>query len=918
MPAQPAPRAGEGEQERLKERRAMRRDATRLKLEVTFGCLVALLVAVGCLGLNRMGKINSAANEILNQGVVKLQLTDQALYCVNSNFRMITTLILTGSPDPKNIETYSEKREANRAQIASIKKQIADLSITPDEQDLLQKINQAGALSSRSVYDTVALLKQSGKENEARALMAERTVPLLNEYRSAWSAFVRYQEQRIADARAKSESNYIAARNLSIFLVIAAIALAIAIAVVATGQMARDITARETSRAGISKINENLEKKVAERTGELMRTVDALRDEVGARAAQAEDMRRLAAIVESSGDAIIATTLNGTITDWNPGAERMLGYQRGEMIGQPISRILPPDRLGEPSRSLMRLVQGDQVVRHETVRVRKDGKPIHVALTISPLRDPSGKVIGDSAILRDITERKKIEEAHRRSEQSFRSFVQNAPYGILRTTPEGRIVQANPALVAMLGYETEEEVLGMNMGTHVYRNPEDRHQATLWSRENDSVQNIESEWKRKSGEVFTIRSAAHVVRDSEGRVEFLEGFVEDVSERKTLEQQLRQGQKMEAIGRLAGGVAHDFNNLLGVISGYAELMSDQIEPGGELHNSIAQIRKAAERAASLTRQLLAFSRQQVLETKVLSLNAVVEDMAKMLPRLLGEDIDVKIALDPALGKVKADLGQIEQVIMNLAVNARDAMPGGGRLSFCTGRARYDSEFAQRHPPMAPGNYALLSVSDTGMGMDKQTQAHIFEPFFTTKERGRGTGLGLAMVYGFVKQIGGYIWVESAPGAGTTFEIFLPVIHESPEEKGSAPRTSAAKKGAGTILLVEDEESLRTLTRNILEQAGYKVIEASNGAEAVRLAEKHREPVDVLLTDMVMPEMNGRTVAEKVSRLHPESRVAYMSGYTGFNPGEEPPINGAIISKPFTRDQLLQKLAEAMELEPKTA
>lgn len=896
----------------------MLRDPTRLKLGLTFGCLVALLVGVGGLGLIRMGQINAGVDEILNQGVKKIQLADQGLYYVNSNYRMITTLVLMGHRNRKDVEEYASQREANRQQIALIKKQIAEASTTPEDKDLIEKVNQVGALSSKSVYDALDLLRQSGKEREAQTFMAERTIPLLNEYRTAWTAFIRSQEGQIAGAQVKNESNYVAARNLSIFLVLAAITLAIVIAAVAIGQMSRDLKTREASKGAIRKLNEDLERKVAERTEQLVRTVDTLREEVDARAEREEEMRRLASIVESSGDAIIATTLNGTITDWNPGAECMLGFERNEMIGQPIARILPPDRLGEPSRSLMRLVQGDQAVRHETVRVRKDGREIHVSLTISPLRDSNGKVIGDCAILRDISERKRIEEAHRRSETSFRSFVQNAPYGILRTTPEGRIVHANPALVAMLGYETEEEVLGLNMATDVYRSPQDRHQATQWSREGDSVQGVEAEWKNKSGKLFTIRSAAHVVRDSEGKVEFLEGFIEDISDRRALELQLRQGQKMEAIGRLAGGVAHDFNNLLGVIAGYAELASERTDPSSELHNSIAQIRKAAERAASLTRQLLAFSRQQVLETRILDLNSIVDDMAKMLPRLLGEDIELRISLDRSLGAVKADQGQIEQVIMNLAVNARDAMPGGGLLSFRTRRAVCDSELAEKHPAMKPGDYVLLVVRDTGMGMDRQTQAHIFEPFFTTKERGRGTGLGLAMVYGFVKQIGGYIWVESELGSGTTFEIYLPVTEEAVAEKPLGATPAGASNGAGTILLVEDEESLRTLTRDILEQAGYTVIEAGNGNEAVEAAKKHSGTIHALLTDMVMPGMNGRTVAEKVGRLHPEARIAYMSGYMGFSPQEEASLNGVVISKPFTRDQLLQKLTEALQLEPKMA
>ncbi len=454
----------------------------------------------------------------------------------------------------------------------------------------------------------------------------------------------------------------------------------------------------------------------------------------------------------------------------------------------------------------------------------------------------------------------------------------------------------------------------MRMGTDVYLNPGEREEAITWSRVQDSVRGVEVEWKQKSGKAFTIRCAAHVVKDSNGRVEFLEGFVEDISERRAMEQQLRQGQKMEAIGRLAGGIAHDFNNLLGVIIGYGDLMSEKVYVGSPLHNPVEQIRKAANRASALTRQLLAFSRQQVLEMKVLDLNAIVTEMGIMLERLLGEDIHLEASLDPALGRVKADQGQIEQVIMNLAVNARDAMPGGGRLLIQTGNVSFDEEFSSKQPPMVPGEYVMILVKDTGMGMDALTQAHIFEPFFTTKERGKGTGLGLATLYGFVKQSGGFVWVKSEPGAGSTFTIYLPQVREEVAQQRISAATATPSRGAGTILLVEDEESLRTLTRSILEQGGYTVLEACNGMEAVAIAADNSGPIDLLLTDMVMPGMDGRSVAEKVGQLYPGIRVAYMSGYTGFSTQEAASLNAVIIAKPFTRNILLQKLSEALEPE----
>ncbi len=896
----------------------MRKDSTGLKVEVAFGFLLTLLVGVGWLGLSRMGQINDSNSHLFNERWERFHTGRQAATYFNANNRLLTRFFLKEHQGKEESAALASQMSENDAKATAEWKKIEGEPASPDERELLDKIKAAKPPFDESLQRMMNLLVNQGKTEEASKLMANETLPLLIKFRDDWMAFTDYEEEQLSQADSQSKASYAGVRRLSATLIFLAIALAVCIAVFVTRRIGRDMRDRETAEASIRNLNEGLEKKVAERTEDLARTVEALREEGNQRRAQEVDLRRLAAIVESSNDAIIAATLDGIITDWNGGAERMLGFTRSEIIGKPLSLITPMDLRAEPGKYQESLIQGGDVVRQESVRRRKDGKLIHVAITVSPMKDRSGKIIGGSAILRDITERKFMEDAHRRSEASFRSFVENAPYGILRATPEGRIVQANPALVEMLGYASEQEVLGLMMAADVYRNPEERELATQWSKSRESVQGIEVDWKHKSGRPFTVRCSAHVVRDSQGKVEFLEGFFEDISERRALEQQVRQGQKMEAIGRLAGGVAHDFNNLLGVISGYAELVTERIEPFGEVHNSVQQIRKAADRATSLTRQLLAFSRQQVLETKILDLNLIVEDMVKMLPRLLGEDIDLRASLDPGLGAVKADQGQIEQVLMNLAVNARDAMPGGGKLLISTGHVRFDSHQGLKHPSMTPGVYALLSVSDTGTGMDKLTQTHIFEPFFTTKERGRGTGLGLAMVYGFVKQIGGYVWVESEPGVGSTFEIYLPMIcnEEATQNTAGAPVTEIGR-GAGTILLVEDEESLRTLTKSILEQGGYSVLEACNGTEAIEIARNSAMPIHLLLTDMVMPGLNGRAVAEKVTQMHPEIRVAYMSGYTGFSSGETASLNAVIIAKPFTRNVLLQKLSEAMDVEQKT-
>jgi nitrogen-specific signal transduction histidine kinase/ActR/RegA family two-component response regulator len=389
--------------------------------------------------------------------------------------------------------------------------------------------------------------------------------------------------------------------------------------------------------------------------------------------------------------------------------------------------------------------------------------------------------------------------------------------------------------------------------------------------------------------------------------------VQDVSERQNLERQLRQAQKMEAIGRLAGGVAHDFNNLLMVIKGHTELLLNALDPADSVARKISQIDRSADRATALTRQLLAFSRMQVLQPRALNLNSIVDEMGKLIPRLIGEDIELIFRTASDLGTIKADGSQMEQIIMNLAVNSRDAMPNGGRFTIETSNVELDSYYSAAHPVVKPGRYVLLAVSDTGTGMDSETQAHIFEPFFTTKEQGKGTGLGLATVYGVVKQSGGFIWVYSELGKGTTFKIYLPRVDEA--VAAAVPLQSAAQvlRGTETVLLAEDEQDVRDVAREFLESAGYSVIEAPSGAEALKIAAGHSGQIQLLITDMIMPGMTGQDLAQKMRGVRESIGVIYMSGYSELAAGEATKGDKAavVLTKPFSRTALLRTVREVL-------
>jgi two-component system, cell cycle sensor histidine kinase and response regulator CckA len=501
-------------------------------------------------------------------------------------------------------------------------------------------------------------------------------------------------------------------------------------------------------------------------------------------------------------------------------------------------------------------------------------------------------------------------------EELFRLIGENAVDMIAVVTAEGERLYNSPSYQKWLGYSAEELE---KTSAYEQIHPDDIGAVSAAAQEARTTgvgRRLEYRVRHKNGQWRVLESTASAVRNAEGSVEKLVIVNRDITERRELEQQLVLSQRLEAVGKLSGGIAHDFNNLLGVIIGYSEALQESISAENPLREAIDEIQKAGQRAATLTQQLLAFSRKQVLEPKILDLNSIIVDMDKMLRRLIGEDIELKFSIPADLGKVKADRGQLEQVILNLAVNARDAMPRGGALQIETENAELGDEDVMRHRYVNPGPYVLLKVTDTGTGMSAETQSHIFEPFFTTKEKGKGTGLGLATVYGVVKQSGGYIWVESEPGKGTSFRIFLPRV-EGVTEK--TPQAEPAKKGDGprTILLVEDEPSLRKLTRRTLTDMGYVVLEADSAAQAVEVARHANAPIDLLLTDVIMPGMSGGDLAKMLSPESPHMHILFMSGYTDGAievRGSLPP-GLVVLRKPFTRDTLLRTIEGALARTP---
>jgi two-component system cell cycle sensor histidine kinase/response regulator CckA len=759
--------------------------------------------------------------------------------------------------------------------------------------------------------------------------------------------------------------------------------------------------------------------------------------------------QRTRLIIDTALDAVVSMSSSGVISEWSAQAEKMFGWSRAEAVGKLMSEtIIPPRYRDGHNKGLKKFLEtGKGAVlnrRIEVTGLNRDGHEFPIELAISPAKVDDEWTF--SAFIRDLTEQKKAEEALRLGEQRYRELFEDVPVGLYRSTPEGGLIDVNPAMVSMLGFPDRQSLL-TTAATSLYVNPADRLRWSAQMKGDGAVLDFDVQMRRADGAVIWASDTTHVKRGPDGSVLLYEGVLEDITARveaeralqanqrrlnqileavpigifvsdamgtptfanaaakkmlgrdvfpgrgvgdlaevykiylagtddlyplermplikalrgvaatvddmeireaghvvsltvhgapildndgtvvaavvafvdntgrKSLESQLRQASKMEAVGQLAGGVAHDFNNLLTVIMSYSAMLMERLDPANSDREDVKEIAAAADRAAALTRQLLAFSRQQVMQPRVINVNAVIGDLEKMLGRLIGEDIELVTALDPHLATIFADPGQLEQVLMNLAVNARDAMPGGGRLTISTSNSELREESGSGTLHAVDGDYVMLAVGDTGTGMTREVQQRLFEPFFTTKESGRGTGLGLATVYGIVNQSGGELYVYSEIGEGSTFKVYFPRFTARAAERPLDIKSKESPRGSETVLLVEDDANLRGLVARVLNKCGYNVIVAAGGLDALAIAFKPETLIHAVITDVVMPGMNGRELVDRLIKSRPKIASLLMSGYTDDEVLRRGVLHGgtAFLQKPFTPDQLARKVRDVLDL-----
>ena len=633
-----------------------------------------------------------------------------------------------------------------------------------------------------------------------------------------------------------------------------------------------------------------------------------------AQKAMEDSETRYRRLFETAKDGILILDFNtGQIDDVNPYLIEMLGYTHDEFVGKKLWEIGPFKDV-PASRAAFSELQTKGVVRYDDLPLQtKEGRRIEVEF-VSNVYPVDGTLVAQCNI-RDITERARAEAALKISETHHRSVFEGAVHGIYRGTLNGSFLDVNPALVTMLGYASADEVLKLNVARDVFAEPEEGIRLLQeWQRTGQIEEEVR--WKRRDQRLITVRLSGRVLATEHQKTPGIEVIVEDITERRALEEQLRQALKIEAVGQLAGGMAHEFNNYLGIVLGYSDLLLEEAGVTEALRGNVAEIKAATQRAASLTRQLLALSRRQVLEPIVLDVNAVVWETHKLLRRLVPENIDLIPVLEPNLHSVKVDPAQIQQILINLVVNARDAMPQGGKVVIETSNVELDEEYTSRHIDVQPGRYVMLTVSDNGSGIDEQTQARIFEPFFTTKQKGKGTGLGLSTVYGIVRQSGGHVTVESVLQEGSKFRIYLPPTEATGlrTQVEAPPIQGEILSGTETVLAVEDEPSLRRLISVSLEKRGYTVLAAEDGTEALRILESNPDKIDLVVSDIMMPKMNGLELRRKAVLLRPGVRFLFISGYAEDTIGRtaQLPQDAGYLEKPFLPIELARKVRQLLK------
>jgi len=637
-------------------------------------------------------------------------------------------------------------------------------------------------------------------------------------------------------------------------------------------------------------------------------------------------------LLEALPDAIVAVDNDGTIVQVNSQTQELFGYLRDELIGQKIEMLVPERHRSQHHHHREGFAQTPKTRRMgadlDLYGRRRNGSEFPVEISLSPVSTETGAFV--LSAIRDISNRKRIAEELRRANEELHqrtteqlgeyrsrlaSIIDSSEDAILSKGLDGTITSWNRGAEHIYGY-APEEVVGKHISLLLPADrPDEIPEILRKIARGERIEHHESVRVTKDGRRLDVSISVSPLRDAAGEIAGASAIARDITAQKRAEDQLRQAQKMEAIGRLAGGVAHDFNNILAIITSCTEFLRDRIDPSAEPSVYVENIRKALERGTSLTRQMLAFSRTSAIQPRILDLNERLREISKLLRPLLGDDVEILIVPRSSSALIEADPGQLDQIVVNLAVNARDAMPRGGKLILETSAVRFDEDFAEQHQAMPAGKYVLLAVSDTGIGMDEATVSRIFEPFFTTKEAGKGTGLGLATVYGIVKQNGGNILVYTEPGQGTTFKIYLPSaehkigLASQPEAEVVSP-----KRQGTTILLVEDDEIMRSLTRKLLEEHGYAVAEADDGKSALEWVESHPGEIDLLLTDVVMRRMSGPELAQRLSAPYPSLKVVYMSGYTGELMANREVLKPGVtlLEKPFSRTALLNTIHTTLE------